>query len=151
MSSNPLEELSDRLAIRDALNLYARALDRRDFALLASIFVPDATAIYSGNAVGPGIDKILEYLRGLRDTVASTHFMMNQIVTFREDAANAETYAIAHVITVGNGHNKIRTRGILYCDDLVRRDGQWLVKHRHHIPVWERKGIVEMGQREEVR
>jgi len=42
-------ELADREAIRDCLTRYARANDRCDEALRASVFWPDATTEYEGN------------------------------------------------------------------------------------------------------
>jgi len=144
MAADRLQELSDRAAIRALIWEYAAALDRRDFDLLASTFTGDATAIYSGNSVGPGIDEILKYLDGLKSTKRSSHFMLNQTVKLEGDAARSETYAIACVVTTSEGRDSMRTRGLLYRDDLVKQNGRWLVKHRHHMALWERHGGVKV-------
>ncbi len=142
--TDALAELRERAAIRDLMIRYAAGLDRRDFDLVASTFTQDALAVYSGVAVGPGIDKIIAHVRGLQNSKRSTHHMGHQTVEVNGDQAKSETYATAHVVFTSDGKDMLRTRGLRYVDDLVRVDGNWLVASRQHVVDWERSEPVDV-------
>lgn len=89
-----LQKLIDESAIRHLLANYPRALDRQDYALLASLFHPDAIddhGYYNGPASG-----FVEWMRqGSRPGVHWTHHNRTQIIEIEGDVARAEIYCIA--------------------------------------------------------
>ena len=52
-----LREIADRLEIEALLTRYAKAVDRKDWALYLTVFTPDASIDYSsaGGAVSAGV------------------------------------------------------------------------------------------------
>ena len=64
----------------------------------------------------------------------STHFMGDQLVQINGDSAEVETYAVAFGIHYVDGATSVVMTGLRYVDEMVRQDGQWLVRHRvlHH-------------------
>lgn len=95
MTTDPLRRLLDEQAIRQALVSYARAVDRRDWDLLATVFHPDATdehGPYRGDVPG-----LIAWLRAELEGVASTTHQLAQS-SFDHGAdgsVRVETYATA--------------------------------------------------------
>jgi uncharacterized protein (TIGR02246 family) len=134
-SEAPLRELLDRSAIRDLLFRYARGVDRRDLALVASCFTPDAT--YEGSLGRGGIRTALAGLAEAMERYEGTmHFVGNQLIDLRGDEAASETYAVAfHRRTAG----ALFVVAVRYLDDLVRADGAWRIRRRVVTREWERE------------
>ncbi len=135
----------DRLAIREAADRYARAVDRRDYALLGSLFTDDAhLAIYSGEPESGtlrhemhGRAAIVEALRGIERYDRTTHFVGNQLARVEGDTATAETYCLAHHIHERDGVAVDRTLATRYRDRLVRAGDRWRFAERILVVDWE--------------
>ena len=135
-----IRELSDRAAIGELMMLYASGLDRRDFGMVRQVFTADAAASYDGKPVPPGVDNIIAHVQGLKNSRKSTHFMMNQSIDLSGDAAQMETYAQS-ILTFKrpSGEEYLRTRGLRYICDVVRRQGRWWIAKNTHVADWERE------------
>jgi 3-phenylpropionate/cinnamic acid dioxygenase small subunit len=130
-----LQTLLDRAAVHEVLLRYARGVDRRDIDLVASCFTPEAA--YDGALARGDIRQALARLREAMDRYASTmHFLGNMVIEVTGDHASSETYAIAyHRPRAGERQHVVAVR---YLDELVRRDGRWLIARRRVCRDWER-------------
>jgi hypothetical protein len=130
-----LQYALDRIAIRDLLCTYARGMDRRDPALIASICTPDAR-FKSRGAEYNSREEFLNSMRPERISIykSSMHFVGNQLVEIDGDRASAETYVIAHWRYDQDGVEQEYVMGTRYEDQLVRQGGRWLIEDRlmHH-------------------
>ena len=129
-----VQRLLDRAAIHDLLMRYARGVDRRDLALVAACFTPDAA--YEG-ALGHGTvqDALARLAERLVVWETTMHVMANQLIELAGDRAHSETYAIAY----HRGRTGELVVGVRYLDDLVRRDGGWLICRRLVALDWQRE------------
>jgi hypothetical protein len=129
-SDELLRSLCDRAAIHDLLVRYARGVDRRDLALVASCFAPDAG--YEGAL---GVGSIATALAALRERMeryrATMHILANQLIELRGDAAHCETYALVyHRLQVEEEEARDLVVGVRYLDDLTRHGDGWWIIHR---------------------
>ena len=126
-----------RWAIYRLLVDYADALDKRDRERVGECFTVDATAVYAGNAVGPGREAMLDYLWKHLTSLTSTHFVGNVQIDFTSaSAATTDSFVMAtHVVRVGD-ELRLRLRGLRYIDEIVLVDDSWQIRTRHHLPVW---------------
>lgn len=131
--------IDDEQRIRRVLERYYFGIDTRDRDIVASCFTKDAAALYHKGfdtevtlSGGYGIADFL--LQRIAVYSGTNHLASNTRVTISGATAHAECHAIAHVVFEGD----VRIRGLRYVDDLVREaDGQWRIKHRTHIPLWQ--------------
>jgi hypothetical protein len=141
-----LRHLLDRREIQDVALRYARAADRRDYALFEAIFSEDARL--SGHRGDPdttpsyfaleGRDAIVASMRALERFESTLHVVSNQLVEVDGDHAHGETYCIAHHIYREDGVAMNHTMAIRYQDRLVRANGRWRFQHRRLAVDWER-------------
>jgi len=129
-------QLADRLAIRELACRYARAVDRRDWALARSLFSDDAVL------VGPrfelvGLEAILRGLRSVERYRATFHAVVNQLVEIQGDEASGETYCLANHLLERDGQARKLDWGIRYQDRYRRVDGAWRIARRELIVDWE--------------
>jgi len=135
--------------IRDRMLCYARAVDRRDWALMRTTFHPDAEihhAEYRG-----GLEGLVATIAGRQQAVTVTlHLLTNCYVEFAgPELALAETFLLAHQWLDEAG---ARARGLeagpqgleieswgRYVDDFARRDGAWRVQRR--VTVFESQSL----------
>jgi hypothetical protein len=141
-----LRYLRDRREIQDLALRYARAADRRDYALFEAIFSEDARL--SGHRGDPdttppyfvleGRDTIVASMRALERFESTLHVVSNQLVEVDEDRAHGETYCTAHHIYRDGGVAMNHTMAIRYHDRLVRTNGRWRFRQRRLAVDWER-------------
>lgn len=131
MTTDPLRRLLDEQAIRQALVSYARAVDRRDWDLLATVFHPDATdehGPYRGDVPG-----LIAWLRAELEGVASTTHQLAQS-SFDHGAdgsVRVETYATAvHRQARRDGTPVDLTFWVRYVDRFEHRWGAWRIADR---------------------
>ena len=136
-----VQDLLDRAAIHDVLVRYAQSVDRRDPALMAACFTPDAHADYGYFAGDPPtfVDAII---KGVSRYASTMHFFGNQLVELAGDRASVETYAVAYMRRDDGGTTWDLVQGLRYLDECERRAGEWRI-HRRVLKVeWERRDIV---------
>jgi 3-phenylpropionate/cinnamic acid dioxygenase small subunit len=136
-----LQHLIDRAAIQDLLVRYAHCVDRRDLEGVAACFTADAE--YRGSLGDGTIENALVALRDRMARYESTmHLLGNQLIEIDGDRARSETYAIAHHRLNNDGDRRTLTVGVRYADDLVRREGRWVICRRVVHMEWERDDAV---------
>jgi ketosteroid isomerase-like protein len=142
--SSPRSErqLADRLAIRELAYRYARAVDRRDWALAATLFTEDAV-LASPRFELVGAEKILRGLRSVERYRATFHAVHNQTLELAGDEASGETYCVANHFSERDGRPMRLDWGIRYQDRFRRgRDGVWRFSRRELIVDWEHEQLV---------
>jgi 3-phenylpropionate/cinnamic acid dioxygenase small subunit len=138
---NGVEALLDRAAIQDVLLRYARGVDRRDLALVASCFTPDAA--YEGTlAHGTIADALARLGQTFGHYAATTHLVGNQLIELDGDQARSETYTIAYHRIAGEPLRD-RTVAVRYDDSLVRTAAGWRISRRVVHLDWERTDVVK--------
>ncbi|MFA5494937.1 MAG: nuclear transport factor 2 family protein [Porticoccaceae bacterium] len=124
-----LQSLADKQALLELVLTYCRAIDRRDYALLLSLYHEDAVeergAIFSGTA-----REFVAWVQ--KDSVnyaATMHRLSNTLFTVHGDTAEGEHYAEAYHRTLGDTPMEVTAAG-RYLDRYERRDGRWAIAYR---------------------
>lgn len=109
---------------------YLRAVDQKDWELLADCFVAEGEAIYGGGVHHlEGRDAIVDFLRGVldRDAVATSHRCHHPEIELRDDGTAVGIWALEdRVVDTEFG---ITLRGAaFYTDEYVRTDDGWKLR-----------------------
>ena len=137
-----LAALLDRAAIADLLARYARAVDARDLAAVASCFTADA--VYEGS-LGHGTiaDAVAALERAMARYQRTLHLLGAPVIEVDGDRGRAETYCVAYHRTADATGPRDLTVGVHYRDDVVRHDGRWRICRRDVTTVWRCDDPVE--------
>jgi hypothetical protein len=115
------------LAARDCLwrlvNAYSRACDRRDFALLRSLYHDDALEEHGDMFRGPPDAYVAWVTDALENWSATAHYVANALFEVRGAFAEGEIYKINYHLT-RDGAEEIIT-GSRSLDRFARRNGEW--------------------------
>ena len=125
------QELADRQAVQDVLIRYATSCDARDMAAYGSCFAEDAVISGFGSETVNGRQAWVDYVdKALKAFTATQHFVGNQVVQLKGDAATMRTYVQAtHFLAERPGTTL--TLFAIYHDELVRNNGNWeITEHR---------------------
>lgn len=132
VSDEAIDQALSRQALHDLGMAYARAVDRGDSELLATILHEDAT-IVSGVVNGSGRRFASEVIAFVTSNLERCfHSVANEWFDVRGDKAVGEVYVIA---TVTAGGSDIMTGG-RYIDSYERRAGVWKFKSRDFVMDW---------------
>jgi ketosteroid isomerase-like protein len=143
----PARDAADRIAIRELIDQYAYAADRKQTQAQANLFTEDAVI-----EVHTGLDKnkAMQILRrrseiasGFGDSLkkfdTTMHFNGQSVIHVHGDQAVNESYALAHHFWMENGKRMLLVMGIRYEDTIVRKDGRWLFSRRKLTIDWTDK------------
>jgi len=136
--SSPIEWLMDREHLRQFPQRYARAVDQRDHDALTALFDPDGTV--DGTFGEQAVAEYLATMDARPDTGAtSLHMLADPIIDVAPgaDSARMDTYAVVYQVPA-DADESMRTLGMRYVDDMVRRDGAWCIHHRVARMLWMR-------------
>ena len=134
-----IRELLDREAIRNCLYRYCRAVDRRDKALLKTIYWPEAND-YHGAFNGPAsefVDHVMEFIK-TQDLIQ--HSLGTIIIELAGKRAKVESYF--------KGYQRFpRPDGVMtdlfmggrYLDRMEKRGGEWRTADRFVVYDWFRE------------
>ena len=133
-----VRRLLDRAALEDLSRAYMRGLDRRDRALLRSVFDADATTHYGRFAGGP--DEFVGYAMNALSTHEINQHLIGQISLWFPGAGSAtgEVYFTAFHRLALDGHRSDLTISGRYVDRYRRGPGGWRIVHRTEIVDWAR-------------
>lgn len=133
MSIDPsaLAALIAKDEIRELAQLYSRALDRRDMALLRTLFTADGTqslgSVFQGTAdeLIAMLDQAMPYMR------YTGHHVCNHLISVSGDQAEGEVYALVyHILPDGKGGSVEDVTGVRYLDRYRKEHGRWCFAHR---------------------
>ncbi|WP_214412807.1 nuclear transport factor 2 family protein [Sphaerisporangium fuscum] len=138
----PEGEWRDRVLLRELVDRYASAVDRRLPERVVALFTEDGELLVHG----PGDEEprrsyrgrpaIARALTGLARFQATSHLVANQLLEVTGGEATGETYCTAsHVYADGDGH-RIYVMSIRYEDTFVRTGGHWLFTRRRERVDW---------------
>jgi hypothetical protein len=123
---SPLATLLAKEEIRELVLLYSRGVDRKDIALLRSLYTSDATD-HHGTAFSGTADEYIQFLdRSLPHIHVSGHYVCNHLISVDGDQGEGEVYALAyHIIPDSKGGVMEDFCCVRYVDRYRRENGCW--------------------------
>lgn len=136
-----IQQLEDQAAIKRLVDTFANLADDKDIATQMHLFTEDATVnTYFGDtlfASMSGREEISKVFSGFIANFSALYHMNGQIVTNIDgDLASSTHYCLVVLISNDNGKEFKNFNGVIYKDDYVRRDGQWLISKREARFTW---------------
>lgn len=130
--------LTERLLVRETIERYFFGVDAQDEDALIACFANEASAEYhrmtpEQKTVRGGLAIARDVYASCSQFTSSNHSVSNFVVNITSDGADANTFAIAHVIV----RAKAFVRGLRYQDHLVREVKGWRIARRVHVPLWQ--------------
>jgi hypothetical protein len=126
---------ADKSELLDVLLRYCRAIDRRDYDLLRTVYHPGAIDLHGGYFAGPAEEFFEEVPRQLAPFAATTHVITNAYFVVDGDRAEGESYLLANHVTLDSPPRNIMVSG-RYLDRFERRNGEWRIAHRTCVVDW---------------
>ncbi len=125
-----MDQIADRLEIRDLTARYAYYVDTFQTGKIMTLWTEDA--IFDESRVGTGLHEgaaaIREFFEGLKKTVThQAHITSNHLIEELTDTtAKAIVFSIVEAVTIAGNMRAV----VYYADDYVKRDGNWLFSSR---------------------
>lgn len=123
----------DRLAIEDLLHRYSRAIDTKDFGLLAEVFTADGVGDYSAaGGIRGSLSEIQAWLaQALGLFTVVQHLITNARIEIRGDEATSTCYLFNPLgYATDGGKVEMLYCGGLYHDQIVRTREGWRIRER---------------------
>lgn len=129
------QEAADIVALQQLVWTYCRAVDRRDLALLRSLYHDDAIDDH-GTMFRGGPDDYVAWLPSmLARWEATLHMIANMVFVVDGDVAEGELVVIATHRTPPPDSRALTATG-RYLDRYAKRDGIWRFLHRSLVLDW---------------
>jgi ketosteroid isomerase-like protein len=128
-----LEELWAKQSIQELVLKYCRAIDRKDYAALATLYADDATDDHGGMFCGSA-SEFLQWLPNILETMKVTsHMVTNHLITVQGNYAEGEVCTMAYHLTEDDQEIIIGGR---YLDKYQCNAGVWQFTHRKIVMDW---------------
>ena len=135
-------ELADLECLGRLVGTYSRAIDRRDFALLRSLYHDDAVEQHGEMFSGSPDDYVAFVKQALANYEMTAHYPVSSLFEFDGDSAEGETYKINYHRTCGPDASEVITAS-RSLDRYTRRDGEWRFARRSVVLDWARTQPVD--------
>lgn len=138
-----IQALLDKDAIRDLVLTYSRAVDRQDFALLRTLYAPEAVEDDHGGLYAGPAEGYVDWLETVMPRLGITaHCVQNHLIVVEDEVkAQGEVYMTAyHRMPEPNGAWSDLVHGMRYLDHYVRVGGRWLFARRTVTVDWKQAG-----------
>ncbi|WP_298686526.1 nuclear transport factor 2 family protein [uncultured Sphingomonas sp.] len=143
--ADAVRALVDKDRIRELGLLYCRAVDRKDVALLRTLYTEDATDTHGDTFDGPAAAYCDFIEKSVPHMPYSGHHVCNHLIALDGEEADGEIYAIAtHVIPDRQGGWLEDIRWVRYIDRYRREaDGCWRFAKR--IVTYDHQSLRPLG------
>ena len=138
-----LQELEDRIAIRELIDAYPICADTRNNLGQQALFTEDTNfevymdeKISTPTQVVKGRKNFYPVFDDLNQYVSTMHFNGQSIIKVDGDRATATTYCRAYHLKLPDGLQKLMIAGIRYYDIMVKENGAWLFAERKLKVCW---------------
>jgi hypothetical protein len=138
-----LQQLEDRIALRELIDAYAFCADTRDAQGQMALFTEDTVfEVYMDEKLPDptytvnGRQNLLPVFNDLNQYVSTMHFNGQSTITVDGDRATGHTYCRAYHETIPDGTQKLMIAGIRYFDTMTKHAGAWLFAERKLKVCW---------------
>jgi hypothetical protein len=138
-----LQDLEDRIAIRELIDEYTYCADTRDAEGQMAIFTEDTNfEVYmdeklpTTTQIITGRENLRPVFNDLNQYFSTMHFNGQSTVKLNGDKATGITYCRAYHLKVIDGVQKLMIAGIRYYDTMAKQDGVWLFSERKLKVCW---------------
>lgn len=130
-----IQRLEDQAALKRLVDTFSNLADEKDVASQMHLFTEDATVdTYFGDTLFASMRGREEIGRVFSSFLANFenvyHINGQQTVEIDGDRATSCHYCMVVLIATVEGKKQTNTNGVIYKDEYVRRDGQWLIAKR---------------------
>ena len=147
-----LQQMADRLAIRELVDAYAYCADRRDAVGQMELFTEDADFqvymdtsnptptqhIQGRTALAPVFDELNVY-------EATMHFNGQSTTVLDGEHATGVAYCLAHHVKVEGSERSVMIAAIRYLDTFVKEDDIWCFGQRKLMVDWTETHALNTG------
>lgn len=127
--------------IREVLNKYARACDRRDWPLFEDVFTADVLFNYGGEYEATGRDKLVKLIKNSLGGCGPTqHLLGNFTIAVNGETATCSCYVRAFHVGRGDKRGQLYEVWGEYKDALVLDGGTWKISERQFLITYELGG-----------
>ncbi|MBC2776635.1 nuclear transport factor 2 family protein [Parasphingopyxis marina] len=133
-----IEEISDRLEIRQVLLRYCRGVDRGIASLIVGAYHEDAIDTH-GAFTGSAEEFAALCIENFdKPNLSAQHHLTNSIIELNGDRAAVETYFLAWRPQLGEktGDPELVQIGGRYLDRFEKRNGSWKISQRNVVFDW---------------
>jgi hypothetical protein len=117
--------------IRELALLYSRGVDRKDPALLRTLYTADGVDFHGDKFRGPAEDYVRFLEASMPHLHYSGHHICNHLISVDGDAGHGEVYALAyHIYRDRSGGWVEDLQTVRYLDQYRREDGRWRFARR---------------------
>jgi hypothetical protein len=117
--------------IRELALLYSRGVDRKDAALLRTLYAKGSTDTHGHHFDGSAEDYIAFLESSFPHLRYSGHHICNHLISVQGDVGEGEVYALAyHVYPDGKGGAVEDVMAVRYTDRYCKEDGRWKFAQR---------------------
>jgi len=135
IAPRPPAELADAEALHRLALAYSRAIDRRDYALLESLYWPEATDRHGAMFEGGAAEFVAFVRAALARYEATVHYVVHAAYAVAGDRAEGEVHKVNYHRTPGPGAVETVT-GSRSLDHCQRRGGEWRFLSREVVIDW---------------
>ncbi|MBK8308532.1 MAG: nuclear transport factor 2 family protein [Gammaproteobacteria bacterium] len=126
-----LEELADRIEIQQLVCKYSRAIDRRDYGLLKSLYAEGSIDEHGGMFSGSGAEFVEWVSKVLEGSGHTSHQILNHLIELAGDYAEGEVYTCnVHIMEDSDGKKVNISTGSRYLDKYIKSSNGWQFLHR---------------------
>lgn len=139
-----LRALLDKQAITELVFTYSRAVDRKDFALLRTLYTDEGIDDHGGLYRGPAAGYVDWLEQAMQACDITTHSVNNHLIALGDSGrAEGEVYVTAyHRLHDGQGGFQELIEGLRYLDQYEQRDGRWQFARRTLVNDWAQLGAA---------
>jgi SnoaL-like domain len=139
------DQSTDRQALRQLVEQYARGADTRDAELFADVFTDEAVLDTSRGEIRGRAD-LLKIAPRLGRYRATMHMVGNHYITFNDaDHADGVTYCEASHMREVEGVDWVYVMRIVYHDVYVREPRGWRMSNRRLDLLWDEDRPLKAG------
>jgi len=139
-----LQALLDKQQIMELVYTYSRAVDRKDFSLLRTLYTEDGVDDHGGLYRGPASGYVDWLEQAMKSCDITTHSVNNHLIALDGPTrAQGEVYVTAyHRLGDGVGGFGELVEGLRYLDLYEKQDGAWRFARRTLINDWAQMGTA---------
>jgi hypothetical protein len=138
-----LQQLEDRIAIRELIDAYTYCADTRNIEGHMALFTDNTNfEVYMDEKISTptyvvvGNKNLFPVFDDLNQYVSTMHFNGQSTIKIDGDHASATTYCRAYHLKLPEGVQKLMIAGIRYYDTMIKQNGSWLFAERKLKVCW---------------